>query len=238
MGWSTSFGHAWKHSPHRMHFWRNSSSATLPGGRTGRSFISVPATFAPQIRLMPTTEAAPASVAARKPRREGLVSFVCGSSSFFRSVQFKRSTNLIECVGQTPPQVWQSVQSSVRVVKSALMASNGQTSTHLLHLMQEDSTFRSVERKRFPSEKTAPEGQTYWHQNRRRKSPRKRIPRKSTIETIWPQFQGGTWYHPRSALIWNGFTRKSMARVTIGMAATNPVRSTPKIAAIRHAART
>src|SRR5262245_25606314 len=35
-GWSTSLGHALKHSPQRMHIWRNCGSGTLPGGRTGR----------------------------------------------------------------------------------------------------------------------------------------------------------------------------------------------------------
>ncbi len=44
------------------------------------------------------------------------------------------------CVGQTPPQVWHSVQSVTRVVKSGLMASKGQISTHLLQWIQLDST--------------------------------------------------------------------------------------------------
>ena len=63
------------------------------------------------------------------------------------------------CVGQTPPQVWQNVQSVTRVVKSGLMASNGQISTHLLQLMQVDSTLRSLTRSKLPSENTAPLGQ-------------------------------------------------------------------------------
>jgi hypothetical protein len=58
-----------------------------------------------------------------------------------------------------------------RVVKSALIASNGQISTHLLQWMQLDSTFRSLKRNRFPSEKTAPLGQTYLHQKRGFKKP-------------------------------------------------------------------
>src|SRR6185503_16602380 len=101
--------------------------------------------------------------------------------SFFRSVRFQRSTNLIACVGQTPPQDWQRVQSAVRVVKSALIASNGQISTHLLQWMQVDSTFRSDARKKLKTEKTAPEGQTYRHQKRLRSSPKPSTPRKSAI---------------------------------------------------------
>jgi hypothetical protein len=37
--------------------------------------------------------------------------------------------------------------------------------------MQLDSTFRSLKRNRFPSEKTAPLGQTYLHQKRGFKKP-------------------------------------------------------------------
>src|SRR5688572_22560190 len=100
--------------------------------------------------MPPTTAAAEPAASERKPRRPSAVSCVGGSFSTFSSTVFHRSTNLIACVGQTPPHVWQSVQSLVRVVKSGLIASNGQISTHLLQLMQDDSTFRSVARKRFP----------------------------------------------------------------------------------------
>ena len=64
------------------------------------------------------------------------------------------------CVGQTPAHVWHNVQSDVLVVKSSLMASNGQISMHLLQWMQVSSTFRSETRNRLPSEKTALLGQT------------------------------------------------------------------------------
>ena len=111
---------------------------------------------------------------------------------------FQRSTNLIACVGQTPPQVWQSVQSVVRVVKSGLIASNGQISTHLLQLMQVSSTFRSLTRNRLPSENTAPLGQTYLHQNRGLKKPRPSTAKNSTIETKCPAFSGGTLCQPRA----------------------------------------
>src|SRR5688572_21736458 len=99
--------------------------------------------------------------------------------------------------GQTPPQVWQRVQSVTRVVKSGLMASNGQISTHLLQLMQVSSTLRSVRRNRLPSENTAPLGQTYLHQNRGLKNPRPSTAKKSAIENQCPAFSGGIKCHPR-----------------------------------------
>src|SRR6188474_117767 len=104
-------------------------------------------------------------------------------------------------VGQTPPQVWQSVQSAVRVVKSALMASNGQISTHLLQLMQLDSTFRSLTRNRLPSENTAPLGQTYLHQNRGLKNPSPNTTKNKAIDRKWPAFMGGTLCQPREAAV-------------------------------------
>src|SRR5687768_16769029 len=124
------------------------------------------------------------------------------------------------CVGQTPPHVWQSVQSVVRVVKSGLMASKGQISTHLLQLMQLDSTFRSVTRNRLPSENTAPLGQTYLHQNRGFKKPRPSTPRNKASEKMWPAFIGGTSRHSRSAPLCTGSPRKSSPRVITGIAAT------------------
>src|SRR4030095_2699215 len=108
-----------------------------------------------------------------------------------------RSTNLIAWVGHTPPQLWQRVQSVVRVVKSGLMASNGQISTHLLQWMQDASTFRSLTRSRLPRENTAPLGQTYLHQNRGFHSPINRTAKKRTIDTTCPALTGGTLCQPR-----------------------------------------
>ena len=79
-----------------------------------------------------------------KPRLPSGVSCVGGSFAALMSSTFQRSTNLMDCVGQTPPQVWQSVQSVTRVVKSGLIASKGQIWTHLLQLMHESSTLRSL----------------------------------------------------------------------------------------------
>ena len=138
---------------------------------------------------------------------------------------------MIACVGQTPPQVWQSVQSVVRVVKSGLIASNGQISTHLLQWMQLDSTLRSLTRNRLPSEKTAPLGQTYLHQKRGRSRPRPRTARNSAIDRTCPAFIGGTWCQPRIRPVWNGAITKSKPRVITGIAATKPVTSTPQSAA-------
>src|SRR5690349_2709434 len=109
---------------------------------------------------MPSTNSSELTTPPINPRRASGTSLTGGSFSFFRSVRFQRSTNLIACVGQTPPQVWQSVQSGVRVVKSALIASNGQISMHLLQLMQLDSTLRSETRPTLKTENTAPDGQT------------------------------------------------------------------------------
>src|ERR1051325_459810 len=117
------------------------------------------------------------------------------------------------------------------------MASNGQISTHLLQEIQEVSTFRSVVRKKLPSEKSAPLGQTYWHQNRRRNTPRKRMTRKSRIETIWPALKPVFRYQPLVTPSSSGFTKKRNARVTTGMAATKPVSRTPKTDAMRQPAR-
>ena len=75
------------------------------------------------------------------------------------------------------------VQSVVRVVKSGLIASNGQISTHLLQLMQVFSTFRSLTRNRLPIEKTAPLGQTYLHQNRGFRKPSASTAKNSAMET-------------------------------------------------------
>src|SRR6201747_2388692 len=109
---------------------------------------------------MAIAAAAPAAIPVRSPRRERSVSCVSGSFSFFRSFVSQRSTNLMACTGQPPPQVWHSVQSAVRVVKSGLIASKGQISTHLLHLMQLDSTLRSPTRQKLKTENTAPDGHT------------------------------------------------------------------------------
>jgi hypothetical protein len=113
------------------------------------------------------------------------------------------------------------------------MASNGQISTHLLQEIQEVSTFLSVVRKRLPREKTAPLGQTYWHQNRRRNTPRNRIPKKSRTETKCPALNPVLRYHPLANPNSTGLTRKRNALVTTGMAATNPVNKTPPSAATR-----
>ena len=79
-----------------------------------------------------------------------------GSFSILRSTSSHRSVNLMASVWQTRPHVWHRVQSVTLVVKSGLIASNGQISTHLLQLMQVDSTFRLVTRKRFPRDKDSP----------------------------------------------------------------------------------
>ncbi len=133
---------------------------------------------------------------------------------------FQRSTNLIACVGHTPPQVWQSVQSVTRVVKSGLIASNGQISTHLLQWMQVDSTLRSVTRNRFPSENTAPLGQTYLHQNRGRRKPRPRTTKNRAIETTCPPRSAGPdasrAMRPSAAVR----PRNNNPRVITGIAAT------------------
>src|SRR6185503_16453788 len=110
------------------------------------------------------------------------------------------------------------------------MASTGQISTHLLQEMQEASTFRSVVRKKFPSEKSAPLGQTYWHQKRRRKKPRQRIRTNSRIETMWPELKPVFRYQPLVTPSSTGLTTERNARVITGMAATNPVINTPKAA--------
>src|SRR4026208_823169 len=117
------------------------------------------------------------------------------------------------------------------------MASNGHISTHLLHEMQEVSTLRSVTRKRLPREKIAPLGQTYWHQNRRRKTPRKRMPRKSRMETTCPALNPVFRYQPLVTPNSSGLTRKRKALVTTGMAATNPVSKTPPSAATKQPTR-
>src|SRR5690606_23694170 len=130
----------------------------------------------------PATAAAVPAASDRNPRRPRPVSCVGGSFNTFSSTPFQRSTNLIACVGQTPPHVWQSVQSLVRVVKSGLIASNGQISTHLLQWIQLDSTFRSLIRNRFPTENTAPLGQTYLHQNRGLKNPNPNTARNSRTD--------------------------------------------------------
>src|SRR5688572_20971495 len=137
------------------------------------------------------------------------------------------------CTGQTPPHVWQSVQSVVRVVKSGLMASNGQISTHLLQWMQDDSTFRSVTRNRLPRENIAPLGQTYLHQNRGFHSPISSTTKKRTIDTICPASIGGTLCHPRAMPSCAGLSVNRSPRVITGIAATNPLNSTPNIAATR-----
>ena len=85
--------------------------------------------------------------------------------------------------GHTPPQVWQKVQSAVRVVKSSSIASNGQISTHLPQAMHVAATFRSVSRSRLAHEKTAPDGQTYLHQNRGRSTPSSKTARNRPIDT-------------------------------------------------------
>ena len=50
---------------------------------------------------------------ATRERRDGFRS--AGASSFFKLEKSQRDTNLIEWLGQPPPQLWQSVQSAVRV---------------------------------------------------------------------------------------------------------------------------
>jgi hypothetical protein len=125
-----------------------------------------------------------------------------------------------------PGQLWQRVQSA-GACGSLAFWSKGQISTHLLQLMQLDSTFRSVARNRFPIEKSAPDGQTYWHQKRRRKRPRPSTPAKRPRETACPQFHEGIWYQPRSTPCSTGVTMKSIARVMTGIAATKPVSRTP-----------
>src|SRR5262245_61022361 len=208
-----------------MQAWRNCCSGKLPGGRTG-SGVTLPDKSAPQsfvaavIAPAPTTAAAEPAASDKKPRRPSGVSCVGGSFSILRATTFHRSTNLMACVGQTPPQVWQSVQSVVRVVKSGLIASNGQISTHLLQLMQVSSTFRSLTRNRLPSEKTAPLGQTYLHQNRGRKMPSPSTTPNSASERKWPAFRGGTLCQPRAQATCSGSNRNRSPRVTTGIAAT------------------
>ena len=75
------------------------------------------------------------------------------------------------------------MQSAVRVEKSASIASNGQISTHLPQAMHVASTFRSVSRSRLPHENTAPDGQTYLHQNRGRSMPSSKTARNRAIDT-------------------------------------------------------
>src|SRR5262249_13660359 len=171
----------------RMHNWRKSCSGTLPGGLIGRSAVGS-WSLAPE-PLIASAEPTPPRTAeqrpipaARKPRRPNAVSWVGGSLRILSSNRFQRSTNLIASVGQTPPQVWQSVQSVVRVVKSGLMASKGQISTHLLQWMQDDSTLRSLMRNRLPSENRAPLGHTYLHQKRGFQSPMASTATKRMIE--------------------------------------------------------
>src|SRR5262245_732998 len=117
------------------------------------------------------------------------------------------------------------------------MASNGQISTHLLQEMQEVSTLRSVVRKKLPSEKSAPLGQTYWHQKRRRNTPRKRMARKSRTEMICPALKPVFKYQPLVTPSSSGLTRKRKARVITGIAATKPVSKRPKMEETRHPAR-
>src|SRR5262245_17970 len=114
------------------------------------------------------------------------------------------------------------------------MASDGKTLTHLLQEIQDVSTFRSVARKKFPREKRAPLGQTYWHQKRRRKIPRNRMMRNRRTETMCPALKPGFKYQPLVRPSSSGLTRKRKARVMTGMAATNPVNKTPKLEAMRH----
>src|SRR6056297_1937936 len=125
------------------------------------------------------------------------------------------------------------VQSVTRVVKSGLVASNGQISTHLLQWIQLDSTFRSVARNRLPIEKTAPLGQTYLHQNRGFKKPNNKINRNSAMETMCPQLKAGTKCHPRIVPLCIGSPINNRARVITGIAATKPESSTPSTAATR-----
>src|SRR5678816_4603136 len=101
------------------------------------------------------------------------------------------------------------------------MASNGQISTHLLQEIQDVSTFRSVVRKKFPSEKIAPLGQTYWHQKRRRKIPRNRMIRNRRIETTWPALNPVIRYQPLLNPSSSGLTMNRNARVITGIAARN-----------------
>src|SRR5688500_1951086 len=102
IGCSTSFGHALKHSPQRIHNCKKSLSGTLPGGRiTG---VAEPRAIGSGKRTA-VAMAAPAAMPVSSPRRENLISRTGGSFSSFSSEFSQRSTNLIACVGQTPPQV-------------------------------------------------------------------------------------------------------------------------------------
>src|SRR4030095_5284243 len=117
------------------------------------------------------------------------------------------------------------------------MASNGQISTHLLQEIQDVSTSRSVVRKKFPSEKRAPLGPTYWHQDRRRKIPRNKMSRNRRIEMTWPALKPVFRYQPLVNPSSSGLTMKRNARVMTGIAATKPVNKIPKIDEMRHPTR-
>ncbi len=155
--WRVPVGQAFTHDPQRTHMPRNSASGTLPGGRTAMAARPAPSRW-PRTGPTASRAAAPPAAPARKPRRESGTSPAGCSSGGFRSSWRPRGANSIAPTGQTPPQVWQKVQLAGRVVKSALMASKGQTSAHLPQPMQPDETLRSKTRSRLPIEKTAPVG--------------------------------------------------------------------------------
>ena len=108
------------------------------------------------------------------------------------STAVQRPANSIAPTGQTPPHVWQKVQSAPRVPKSLRMASNGQISTHRPQATQFGRTLRLVRRTRLATEKSAPLGQTYLHQNRRFTRPRPKMPANSPSDRNCPPFMGGT----------------------------------------------
>ena len=69
---------------------------------------------------------------------------------------------------------------------------NAAGKSSLLEAVRMLSTLRSLTRNRLPTEKTAPLGQTYLHQNRGFNRPSASTAKNSTIETICPAVTGGT----------------------------------------------
>ena len=120
------------------------------------------------------------------------------------------------------------MQSAVRVVKSGLIASKGQIAVHLPQSMQLVSTLRWVTRSTLASEKTAPVGQRYLHQNRLPKKPRREGAEEQSDREVLPRIHGRDEVeavHERPSAA--GARVNSNPRVSTGMAAKKPESSTP-----------
>ena len=215
----TFVGHAFMHSPQRMHIARNSFSGRLPGWRTGNGCRPAPH------NLFTAREEIPAAEEMMNPRRDTRTG--AGAGFLSDSSTRQRKVKSIAPAGQTPPQVWQNVQSRARELKSSFIASNGQIARHLSHYAHVLLTFLSMSLNRFIKEKTAPVGQRYLHQNRLRSSPSDKTRMNRAAEKMWAAARGGTMYQPRETPITRGVKMCCIARVISGIGAKKPANITP-----------